>query len=230
MVNKRYLELVVSSIMLAAILVITPVNVYSSSTLRLDKTVFAVGEDIPVHFTVGDPVAGNAWIGIIPSHIPHGSETENDKNDSTYQYLNGALNGTLIFKAPGQIGDYDFRMNDTDNNGKEIASVSFHVGGSIGTLSLDRSSFMINEEIAVHFTAGPGFADNAWIGIIPSNVPHGSETENDRHDMTYQYLKNVQSGTLTFRAPSEPGTYDFRMHDTDNDGKEVASVTFQVNR
>lgn len=230
MIDKRYLKFAASAMALAAILAFTPVNAYSSSTLQLDKTIFAVGEEIAVHFSVGDRVAENAWIGIIPSNVPHGSETENDKNDITYQYLNGVQGGTLIFKAPGQIGDYDFRMHDTDNNGREIASVSFHVGGSTGTLSLDRSTFLINEEIAVHFTAGPGFAENAWIGIIPSHVPHGSEAENDRNDMTYQYLKNMQSGTLIFRAPGEPGAYDFRMHDTDNNGKEVASVSFQVNR
>jgi hypothetical protein len=63
----------------------------------------------------------------VPSHVPHGSEAENDKNDIAYQYLKGMQSGTMIFKAPAKIGAYDFRMHDTDNNGKEVASVSFQV-------------------------------------------------------------------------------------------------------
>ncbi|MGE5342576.1 MAG: hypothetical protein ACM3SY_13960 [Candidatus Omnitrophota bacterium] len=206
--------------------VLMDAHLYSS--LKLDKTTFAPGERISVHFTAGPGFADNAWIGIIPSSVAHGSEMENDKYDITYQYLNGKQSGTLTFKAPAQPGSYDFRMHDTDNNGREIASVSFQVGGSTGNLSLSKSRVGVNEEIRVSFTAGPGFADNAWIGMIPSSVAHGSETENDKYDLTYQYLNGKQSGTLIFQAPAQPGNYDFRMHDTDNNGKEIASVSFQV--
>jgi len=220
------------SIVLLVILAVCSINVYSSSSLELAKTVFSPGEEIAVHFVVGDQVAQDAWIGIIPSVVPHGSEAENDNNDITYQYLQGKQSSTMIFKAPAEIGSYDFRMHDTDDSGKEIASVSFQVegGGAPGTLSLAKAVFNAGEEIAVHFTAGPGFADNAWIGIIPSSIPHGSEAENDKHDITYQYLHGKQSGTLIFNAPSQAGEYDFRMHDTDNNGKEITSVSFRVNQ
>ncbi len=69
---------------------------------------------------------------------------------------------------------------------------------------------------------------NAWVGIIPSNVPHGDEAQNDSYDLTYQYLNGMTSGMLVFSAPTVPGSYDFRMHDTDSNGKEIASVTFTV--
>ena len=96
-------------------------------SLSLDKTVFAPGEDISVHFTAPPGYSGNAWVGIIPSSVAHGSEAENDKYDIAYQYLEGRTSGTLVFKAPTQPGNYDFRMNDSDNGGKEVASVSFTV-------------------------------------------------------------------------------------------------------
>jgi len=127
MIDKRYLKFAASAMVLAAILAFTPVNAYSSSKLQLDKTIFAVGEEIAVHFTAGPGFAENAWIGIIPSHVLHGSEAENDRNDMTYQYLKKMQGGTLIFRAPGQPGAYDFQMHDTDDNGKEVASVSFQV-------------------------------------------------------------------------------------------------------
>jgi hypothetical protein len=228
MTYKGYRGFMLSSLVLLMGMAFFPVNAYSSSSLQLDKTAFSPGEEIAVRFFVGEQVAQNAWIGIIPSTVPHGSEAVNDQNDLTYQYLNGKQGGTLRFNAPAVAGDYDFRMHDTDNDGKEIASVSFQVGGTTGTLSIDKTDFGPGEEIAVSFTAGPGFADNAWIGIIPSSVPHGSEAENDQHDLTYQYLNGKQGGTLRFNAPAVAGDYDFRMHDTDNNGKEIASVSFQV--
>ena len=225
---ERCTGFIMNGFVLLVILVFCSIDAYSYSSLELDKTIFSPGEEIAVHFYVGDRVAQSAWIGIIPSRVPHGSEAENDKNDITYQYLQGKSSGTLIFKAPSQAGMYDFRMHDTDNNGKEIASVSFQVGGTTGTLSLEKAIFSAGEEITVYFTAGPGCADNAWIGIIPSSVPHGSEAENDKHDISYQYLHGKPSGTLIFKAPSQAGSYDFRMHDTDNNGKEITSVSFQV--
>jgi hypothetical protein len=226
--DERCAGFIMNGFVLLAILVFCSINVYSYSSLELDKTIFAPGEEIAVHFSVGDRVAPSAWIGIIPSRVPHGSEAENDKNDITYQYLQGKPSGTLIFIAPSNIGSYDFRMHDTDDNGREIASVSFQVGGTTGTLWLDKAIFGAGEEITVHFTAGPGFAENAWIGIIPSSAPHGSEAENDKYDISYQYLQGKSSGTLIFKAPSQAGMYDFRMHDTDNNGKEITSVSFQV--
>jgi hypothetical protein len=129
-------------------------------------------------------------------------------------------------------------MHDTDNDGREVASVSFTVGGS-GTegpvttsggphLSLDERGFAPGATIRVHFTAPADYPRNAWVGIIPATVPHGSETRNDQFDIAYQYLEKRTSGTLVFKAPMDPGNYDFRMHDTDDDGKEVAYVTFRV--
>ncbi len=96
------------------------------------------------------------------------------------------------------------------------------------SLELDKTTFAPGEQIEVYFTAPSSFPSNAWVGIIPSDVSHGSEAENDKYDVAYRYLDGLTSGVLTFKAPDEPGSYDFRMHDTDSDGKEVASVTFTV--
>ena len=96
------------------------------------------------------------------------------------------------------------------------------------SLSLSKTAFSPGETISVEFTALDSYADNAWIGIIPSDVAHGDEAFNDQFDIDYKYLDGKTSGTLNFVAPEEPGAYDFRMHDTDTSGKEVASVSFTV--
>ncbi len=96
------------------------------------------------------------------------------------------------------------------------------------SVMLDKNAYAPGEMITVTFTASPTYPINAWVGIIPSEVPHGDEATNDQYDMAYQYLNGMTVGTLMFNAPTTPGSYDIRMHDTDNDGIEVASATFKV--
>jgi hypothetical protein len=93
---------------------------------------------------------------------------------------------------------------------------------------VDKTVVQKGETISVTFQTPSKLEPNAWIGIIPSDVPHGSEDRNDQFDVAYQYLKGRQSGTLQFTAPTKPGSYDFRLNDTDNNGNELASVTFTV--
>lgn len=96
------------------------------------------------------------------------------------------------------------------------------------TLMLAKTTVGPGDAIVVEYKTPPGYKENAWVGIIPSEIEHGNETRNDRHDISYKYLKGSTSGTLSFTVPKKPGKYDFRMHDTDNDGMEVASVSFLV--
>lgn len=107
-----------------------------------------------------------------------------------------------------------------------------NVNGASGagniSLNLDKTHFAPGESVMVRFTAPANWPENAWVGIIPASIPHGSESVNDQHDISYQYLNKRTTGSLTFIAPSTPGNWDFRLHDTDNGGKEFASVTFSV--
>ena len=94
-----------------------------------------------------------------------------------------------------------------------------------GQLTLNKQSFKAGEQIQVSFRAPAGLDRSAWVGIIPSNIPHGDEDLNDAHDITYQYLEGRTSGTLVFAAPTA-GYWDLRMHSTDTRGVEIASVSF----
>jgi len=199
--------------------------------LYLDKNQFTPGEEIRVHFSASPGWPENAWIGLIPANVSHGSESENDQHDIAFQYLKKQRNGLLVFKAPGQAGQWDFRMNDSDTNGREVASVTFTVGSVTPEgphISLEKNVFDTGESIRVHFVASPQWSDDAWIGIIPSDTPHRSEAENDRFDVAYQYLRKQARGSLVFTAPDKAGQWDFRMHDTDKNGREIYSVTFTV--
>ena len=215
--------------------------------LSVSKNMVSPGEPITVSFSVSPALPNNAWIGIIPSRIPHGSEAVNDQHDITYQHLQGRSRGTMSFSAPAKPGRYDFRMHNTDDNGQEIAFVSFQVTGQASqpaaidqndgpavaansqgaTISLSRRVFRQGEKIRVQLTAPSHYASNAWIGIIPAHIPHGSEAVNDQHDITYQYIKKRTSGEMIFTAPHK-GQWDLRLHDIDNNGREITHVTFTV--
>jgi len=201
-----------------------------TGTLTLGKSEFAPNEQIKLTFTTTGTYGNHPWIGIIPSNIPHGDESKNDEHDLTYQYFDGMASGELVFNAPAEGGNYDFRMHTTDETGVEVASISFKViAVKVDvTISLNKNEFAPGEEILVNFTAPAEFPDNAWIGIIPSETPHGSEAKNDEVDIAYKHLSKQTSGQITFKAPSKPGSYDARMNDSDSNGKEVASVTFSV--
>lgn len=229
--KKVFLVTAVATVVLSLIS-ISAFAQMGGASLTIPKRGYAPGEAITATFTAPPGLPTNAWVGVIPGNIPHGNEATNDQHDVSYKYLDGKTYGTLSFTAPTTPGNYDLRMNSSDNNGVELTYVSFTVSGgaapSSASLGLSKYSFARGESIAVTFTAPSGLASNAWIGIIPSWVAHGSEATNDQYDLTYQYLQGMTSGTFYFSAPDAAGTYDFRMHNTDNDGIELTYVTFTV--
>lgn len=198
--------------------------------LTVSKISVMPGEDVTLTFSVAQPLPRGAWVGIIPSDIPHGSEDTNDQHDVDYQYVGDKTSGTMQFRAPEKGGAYDFRLNDSDGGGTEIASVSFTVGQikAEGSLKLSKDSFFPGEEIEVTFTASETLPKTAWVGLIPAKVEHGKESVNDQYDLQYHYVDKKTSGTMVFVAPPEGGSYDLRLNSSDSDGVEIASVTFQV--
>ena len=204
----------------------------SGPSLWMDKLEFAPGETISLHFIAPPGLPTDAWIGIIPSSVPHGDESVNDQHDISYQYLDGMTSGILTFTAPDTPGTYDFRMHNTNFDGVELKSATFTVaasgGGPGASLRLTKTVFSPGESITVTYTAPPGLPGSGWIGIVPSSVSHGDEVTNDMNDIEYHYMEGRTSGTMMFTAPTMPGTYDFRMNDNDSSGTELTSITFMV--
>ena len=206
----------------------------TTGKMKLSKTEFQPREEIKLTFETEGDFDKNAWIGIVPADIPRGDESRNDQNDVSYKYLNNKTSGELVFTAPDKSGIYDFRMHTSDQDGKEVTTLTFTVkeeeeeDTDDATLEIDKETYKPGEEIVITFKAPDTWPKNAWIGIIPSDAPHGDETENDKVDVAYVYLNKKTSGEVTLKAPKESGSYDIRMHDTDKDGKEVEYVTFKV--
>ena len=125
--NVRILMMVSLFICLLALPLVASASSHNHEVgLAIEKTLYEPGEEIRVNFHASGNWPEDAWIGIIPSHIQHGSEEINDEYDITYQYIEKRTHGVMVFTAPGP-GQWDLRMHNTDHNGKEISYVSFTV-------------------------------------------------------------------------------------------------------
>jgi hypothetical protein len=122
---------------------VVPITNGSGAILRLNKTVFSPNEIIQVNFELLTNVSDRAWIGVVPSHVPHINDTVNDENDLSWKWMDNTsggnplnapkTDGTLSINAPKEPGAYDLRLNDNDDNGNEVAFVSFKVGNVSAT-------------------------------------------------------------------------------------------------
>jgi hypothetical protein len=183
----------------------------------------------PIRFSIDSPatLGDGAWVGLIPSAVPHGSEDVNDEHDIDYVYVGGA-DRTYELAAPREPGRYDLRLHDRHPGGVEIHSVEVVVTSGEDWLQLATQRVAPGERLSVHFAAPSARDDTAWIGVVPASIPHGSEEVNDRHDLSYVHLGPSRRGMLRLHAPLEPGTYDLRLHDSDDGGRELVSMTFEV--
>ncbi|MBE2224381.1 MAG: hypothetical protein IAF02_22765 [Anaerolineae bacterium] len=119
-------------------------------------------------------------------------------------------------------------QNDTGQNGETAVTLPTTLDGS---MNVDKTSFGTQEAVVITLVLNEPQAEDAWVGIVPSDTPHGLEADGDAADLTYEYVSNAVDGKITLYAPSEPGSYDVRMYSTDSasaNGVELASVTIVV--
>lgn len=97
-------------------------------------------------------------------------------------------------------------------------------------MKMGKDVYDVGEPIEVTVTWEGTPYDDAWIGVIPAEIAHGSEEENDAYDTEYFYLLEKNSGdTFVFEyAVSEPGTYTIRINESDGGGAELAWCGFIV--
>lgn len=113
------------------------------------------------------------------------------------------------------------------SNGKTAVVIPTTLDGS---MNVDKSSYSVGEAIEVTLVINTPLADDAWVGIVPSDTPHGLESDNDAADVTYAYVSNAVDGKVILYAPNEAGSYDVRLLNTDNgvNGVELSSITITV--
>tara|TARA_Y100001934_G_scaffold161671_1_gene192853 strand:- start:2189 stop:4264 length:2076 start_codon:yes stop_codon:yes gene_type:complete len=205
----------------------------SNTEINLSKASFSSSEEISFHFRVPQ-LPEDAWIGIIPSEIPHGNEAVNDMHDTSFVHLHGKTTGEAILPNPGP-GEWTLRLHDSDNNGNEMAYVPFTVRGiepatrpSITVVA--GNTVPADGPLEISFTGVDDAA--AWIGIYPEQNGH------ENHNGWWKYLNGEQTppstpiseGNITFQ-PSERrseslGSYQARMF-ADNGYEMIAQTRFE---
>jgi hypothetical protein len=199
--------------------------------VQLEREVYFPGDQINI-VVMATGYQDSAWVGIVPSAIPHGQEADNDANDLGYVFIKD--NNRLMLVAPKEPGDYDMRLNDDDAEGQEMASRTFKVEADPAPVTAPallwqpNGAEQVNNKLEVRFEAPLTFASDAWIGIVPSDTEHGKESVGDAANRGYEHLQGRGRGTVLLQVPAEAGKYDLRMYDTDADGSEVASISFEV--
>ena len=189
----------------------------------------------PVRFKINNTRLGrDAWVGIYPVSADdqdHGGRwswlRDIDVNDATLPGQPAGKWSIRVFKDGGYNLKHrlDFEIYSPHHQPSTPTSSEGIVAGN-ATITTSKSTYTIDEGINFSFTASK-LPDDAWIGIVPVAIPHGDEAVNDRHDTSYEHLGGRTNGNITLPNPGL-GTWTLRLHDTDNNGRELTHVVFEV--
>lgn len=209
----------------------TTTEVSEETEITLDKASYETGEEVVVTYEIVEDLGENAWVGIVPADTVHDSEEEADAADTDYEYLEGSKTGSKALTAPLISGSYEVRIYSSDQtDAEELGYAAFTVVNSGVMLELDKTQYEPQATITVTFSGAADLESTAWVGVIPADVEHGDEATNDENDTSYVYLNGKESGTVTLVAPSEPGSYDVRLNESDSavEAKELTYISFEV--
>lgn len=152
-------------------------------------------EGITVSYS-GAPGFENDWIGIYRS----------GSSDSAYvtrQYLDGKESGTAIFDAPDP-GSYEFRMFENNTFTRLATSNKVTVKTYNGTKVVASPTHVApGGTVTVTYWGAPA-SGTGVIGMYGMTRP-------DKFPIETRSLGTKSCGRMTWRLPSSPGQYDFRM-------------------
>jgi hypothetical protein len=98
------------------------------------------------------------------------------------------------------------------------------------SMQVDNENPVAGSTVRVTFSAPPWASERkSWVGLVPSDAPHGSLKVLEEYEIDYQYLDGNTEGEMEFIV-SEGGFWDIRMYDSEfvDSGMEVASVSLVV--
>lgn len=224
----------------------------TDSPVRAEELVYLMDE--PEQYTAtlrlsleGD--AGNAIVLLVPRHTVHGDYQNAWENAVAIVNIedfdaDGLYGADGSFGMPYDFWNYEARVYDDRQAQapREIAFVPLAAMGEIvvGELVVLESGRALKVKAITpdktEFTAdgaedmtgvidASGWGEEAWIGVVPSGVPHGDDERNDCYDESFEYLSVLNEGGFALFVPSTPGYYDLRVSDGD---VEIAYLTFVI--
>lgn len=206
-----------------------------TALLSLPKSQFKPGKIVRLGFKVPASFEPSAWVALVPSFVSHGDPLVNEQRKLSSKSFDGKLSGEIDYQLTNEEGQYDFRLHDRSDQGREAGYFSIRVSRDLPpeeiaatVLSLDKTSFRPGERLRGSFKAPASFDPDAWFGIVPENIPHGEEDANQQGRLSFETVNGRLEGNFEFNAPDRPGSYSVRIHDRDAKGKEVKAVNFTV--
>lgn len=195
--------------------------------VQFSKETYEPGEEISV-LPIAMGLTESAWLGVVPSDTEHDSASAIEKASLNRRTL--TERSKLFVVAPNEPGSYEVRLVDQAQNGKELAYRGFKV---VSAPPVERASIKLAEgasiapggTLKVDFAVPLGFEKKAWIGIVPSQIEHGSAATNAAAELGREDLEGRAKGTVELVLPADSGSYDVRLN---NGEKEVASLSTLV--
>ncbi len=124
-------------------------------------------------------------------------------NAISRQYLKGSENGTLTFSTPN-AGSYDFRMFQAGSSRQTCTSNAVKVEAKSGIKVIAEPSQVAPGGIVTVTFWGAPLSGTGVIGMYEVTRP-------DKFHIEKKPIGARSCGSITFRVPSAPGRYDFRM-------------------
>jgi nitrous oxidase accessory protein len=143
----------------------------------------------------GAPGFEGDWVGLY-------KVGSGDESPISRRYLDGTSNGTLTFVMPSSAGSYEFRIFGDDGADRLASSGPIEVKASSGVrITASPANARPGQAITVSF----------WGAKPASAIGMYEMTRPDKYMLDMQWTNGRSCGTMTFRAPSTPGRYDFRF-------------------
>lgn len=96
------------------------------------------------------------------------------------------------------------------------------------TITVSETEVRPGQEVLVSYTASSDWSTNAWIGLIPADIPLGDQKIADENDLDYRHLKNTRQGKLSFIIPDVEGIFNFRLYPSDDDSYSEVAVSESI--
>jgi hypothetical protein len=182
-------------------------------TISTDHASYASGAAVTVTYA-GLPGNAKDWIALAPLGSP-------DTTIVTWVYTGGLVSGTATLTAPANAGSYVARAFANDSYTLLAESASFTVAAPPPvTISTDQSSYAVGDTVTVTYAGLPGNAKD-WIALAPAGSPNSTF-------VTWVYTGGQTSGTATFSAPANVGSYVARAFANDTLMLLAESASFTV--
>ncbi|MBN1198533.1 MAG: hypothetical protein JXA23_04205, partial [Bacteroidales bacterium] len=207
-------------------ILVLPSGTISSAILRVSAQNYCDGSfPVELRLILENPPLPIGGSGPVSCH----------KTDPSTPYTS---DGNITAKAEG-LPEGLYRIRITETSGKKDSCMvtlsatanTIQESKGVGKMSLEKGEFTTGEQIKLTYKVSPFLVQqDAWIGLIPSEIVHGTSSLNYQNKVGYKSLRNVTSGVMIFTAPQKEGDYDFRLNNAMNNGFELGSISFRVKK